>query len=681
MRYMICIVDRTDYYSFFKKYVDNDNNIKKEYKNAEFIFQVKFEKEEDIDEHILFDYYLISNKYARNAEFYLEVYLSEAIEGKGNQNAFFRLSTYGLFQEIGRNCSKIYYGNGSSQSFYVGGLKGLKRLMPVFSINKNNLQLLRTEIDRKVWEKIKNSENAKTDVFESAVYRLCWRLLFSEVGNGNKALSILRKEAFENEKFFALIEGMPMIALLVFAMLDYSFREDAVEHYKEEVKRQTNKTKVTLRKEDFLYEKQAEQNRENFIANRKSATENYDSKTIWTVEKESIHPFVVKEMYEAVTISEGILQLSENIVYHAGQGMDNGTGLLGIYIRNFEKDKAVFEKKYPEYIVSCQQGEINSKYHLELLIGDLSGTNIPQKFMDNNRGFIEENREEIVRRIKALGGEEKIPQEVSLRSFFTPDETESTFWTAFFSFPDKAINHYGLQIFDSIISTKGGVFEVESGKYRYCNRNQTEFENQFNGSRYSVVFPVNGYSSIDTNIYDSMFGYDYDIGFKYSENNNKIINGIGLQIPNTFEEKQKYIEAVMERIKQNETQLLCLNLNSFVSTECVIKALLLYVFEEKVKNEKKNFYISLLQCRTYQIINIVRILALFYNKQGKNIKMKNVQIYIRGENVGEEILFYGETLPDVKNNIAKCACIRGTMFESLRAINKVLERSGGTWDE
>lgn len=681
MGYEIIINNRADYYNFFREYIGDDNRIKSEFKGGKFIFQVRFEREEDIDEHILFDYYLISNRYGEAAEFYLEVFLSEAIKGKGNQNAFFRLSTYGLFQEIKRKSSKIFFGDGKSQWFYAGGLKGLKRLVPVFSISKETLQFLRGGMTRAVWEEIQNSGNAKTDVFESAVYRLCWRLLFSEVGSGNRHLSDLRKEAFSDEKFFTLIEGMPMIALLVFAMLDYSFREDAVEHYKEEIRKITGKSKVTLRKEDFLYEMQAEQNWDYFVANKKSAAKNYDNKTIWTTKKKSIHPFIVKEMYEAVTISEGIIQLAENIVYHAGEGTDKGTGLLGIYIRNFEKDKAVFEKKYPEYITSCRQGNINSKYHLELLIGDLSGTNIPQKFMDNNRSFIEENREEIVQRIKALGGEGKIPKEVSLKSFFTPDETESRFWTAFFSFPDKAINHYGLQIFDSIISTKGGVFEVESGTSRYCNRDEKEFKEQFKGSRYSVVFPVNGYSSADTNIYDSMFGYDYDIGFEHNGNGSQIVDGTGLQLPKTLEETRRYIEDVVERIRKNKEELLCLNLNSFVSTECAIKALLLYVFEEKEKDEEKKFYIALLQCRTYQIINIVRILALFYNKQGKNIKMKNVQIYIRGEKVGEEILFYGEKLPDVKNNIAKCACIRGTMFESLRAINKVLERSGGVRDE
>lgn len=673
MIHEIEIFSRSDYNIFFQKYVGDGNSILTRYKGDKFIFQVKFDTE-DIDEQLLFDYFLISKQYGLDASFVSEIYLSEIKDDRKKLDTYFALSAYGFFQELNMKTCKVIYADGKRQNFYSGDLKGLKRLVPVFDIDKNTLEFLHRGINRERWEKIKNGKRVSMNKFDSAAYRLCWRLLYSDVGSGNLHLSELRKEAFSDEKFYELIEGIPMIALLIFAMLDYSYREDAVEHYKESIKKCTSLKSITLEKRDFLYEKQSEQNRVNFVANKQLTKEGYDNKTIWSTEGKVIHPFIVKEIYEAITISEGILQLIENIVFHAGKKPDSGTGLLGLYIRNFEKDKHVLHNKYPQYIDFCERESIKSKYYLELLIGDLSGTDISHKFMDNNRDFINRNKEEIERRMLELGDINRVPKTIFLNDFFAPSKSETAFWTAFFSFPDKAINHYGLQIFDSIISSKGGLFAVESGEERYCNVKETGDTSWPKGSRYSIVFPVNGYSSADTNIYDSMFAYDYDMKVDMNANQIKLINGEKVDFSEESGKKNEYIKTVEKLIWDNDAQILCFDVRSFKSTECLIKALLLYIFEKKAKCTEDQLLVALLNSRTYQIINIARILALYYNKQGKNIKMKNVQIYIRGINVGEEILFYGENLTEVKNNIAKCACMRGTMFDSLLTVNKVLER-------
>ncbi len=680
MEYTIVITRKEDYFIFFRNYIDSSNKIKSELKGSVFIFKVKFEKEENIDEQILFDYYLISNKFSNDASFYLKVYLPEEMSSKSSTDAYFRLSRYGLFQEIKSSNSRIVYGN-QIRKFAKHNLNGIMRLMPVFSIDGESMELLRSGITFSIWSKIRNSNDNRVDILEDAVYRICWRLLFSKVGVGNKELSALRCEAFESDSFFKLISGIPLIALLIFAMLDYSFREDAVEHYKMEIRKKEIKKGITLHAEDFLYEKQSMQTRENFEANNEAAKKNYDNKTIWaSYERMILHSFIIKEMYEAITISEGIIQLLENIVYHAGEKHSKGKGLLGIYIRNFESDKRVFESKYPEYVNYCQENKINSKYYLELFIADLSGTNIPQKFMDNNVTFINQNEEKIKEKMIALGGTGEIPKNISLGSFFKPQNNEVQFWTAFFSFPDKAVNHYGLQIFDSIISTKGGLFAVESGKERYCNMFEARCQKEkFHGSKYSVICPLNGYSSSDTNIYDSMLGYNYNIQLK--PHRPQMIEGNDIEIPHSLEEKQEYIGKVLDLIENSSTDFFCINLRSFSSIECTIKAILLYIFKEKEEDLNKEINIAFLHCETYQIINIVRIISLYYNKQGNNIKMKNVQIYVRGERIGEEILFLGETLQEVKCNIAKCVCMRGTMFDNLQAVNKVLERSEGKENE
>lgn len=673
MIHKIEIFSRSDYNKFFQKYIGDENSILPKYKGDKFIFQVKFDTE-DIDEQLLFDYYLISKQYGLDASFVSEIYLCEIKDDRKRLDIYFALSAYGFFQELNKKTCKVIYADGKKQYFYSGDLKGLKRLVPVFDIDKNTLKFLRRGIDKEEWGKIKSGKSASMNKFDSAAYRLCWRLLYSDVGSGNLHLSEIRKEAFSDEKFYELIEGIPMIALLIFAMLDYSYREDAVDQYKEGIKKYTSLKSITLQKRDFLYEKQSEQNRINYDVDKKLKNEGHDNKTIWATEGKVIHPFIVKEIYEAITISEGILQLIENIVFHAGEKPNSGTGLLGLYIRNFEKDKNVLHNKYPQYIDFCERKNIKSKYYLELLIGDLSGTNISRKFMYNNRDFIYKNKEEIEQRMLELGNINSVPGTILLNDFFAPSKSKTAFWTAFFSFPDKAINHYGLQIFDSIISSKGGLFAVESGEERYCNIEETGDTSWPKGSRYSIVFPVNGYSSADTNIYDSMFAYDYDMKVDMSANQIKPISGEKVDFSEESDKKNEYIKNVEKLIWDKDAQILCFDVKSFKSTECLIKALLLYIFEKKAKCTENQMLIALLNSRTYQIINIARILALYYNKQGRNIKMKKVQIYIRGVNVGEEILFYGENLTEVKNNIAKSACMRGTMFDSLVTVNKVLER-------
>ncbi len=673
----IRIEKNRDYDKFWDEYIDCNNELKEEYRHGKINFIVKFNKSEDVDEQLLFNYYLIANKYKDVAEFILYVYLDENREE--NNPALFKLSHYGFLQQSN---SRIVYSNGKIENFLKKTIRGVKRQVPVVCINFDSLHFLRTGIDEEKWKRIKegNIINIETGdgQLENVIYKQCWRLLFENIETGNTYLSKLRKELYECDEFFELIKGIPILSLLIFAMSDYAFREDAVGKYKSEIKNITGQSIVNLKNEDFLYELQNIQKREYFEVNRMTAKAAYDNKTIWSSYKnKKIHPFVIKEMYEAIIIAEGIIQLLENIVFHAGKQGNDGEGLLSIYVRNFENDKKIFEKKYPKYIEYCNRERINSKYLVEVIIADLSGTNIPQKFMVNNLQFINDNKNEIDKRIKELGGNESIPEEISLSSFFRPTTEESIFWSAFFSFPDKVINHYGLQIFDSIISTKGGLVEVESGSSMYSSISGSAHVHMNHGSRYTIVCPFNATSSQDTNIYDSMFGYNYNINNDINPLTIHSVNGIGIKYSPTLEGKKKYIEEILKRIKEKDTMLLKFEMSTFESTECTIKALLLHIFQDKEKDVGKKFYIALLGCKTHQIINIVRTISLFYNKQGKNIKMKNVQIYIRGEKVGEEILFYGEKLEDVKNNLAKCACIRGIMFDNLQAINKVLERSGG----
>ena len=55
--------------------------------------------------------------------------------------------------------------------------------------------------------------------------------------------------------------------------------------------------------------------------------------------------------------------------------------------------------------------------------------------------------------------------------------------------------------------------------------------------------------------------------------------------------------------------------------------------------------------------------------------MKNVQIYIRGKQIGEEILFFGQSLQEVEHNVAKIACMRGILYENYKVIHDIFSRN------
>lgn len=663
-----------DYQSFYNKYMDN-NHIKEAYNNFTFIFEISFPSLDDVDEHLLFEFYLIANK-CFQTKFELRCIFNNNTL-KEVESTYHFLSAYGFIQQNVENinCNIIYKDN-KHQKMQTADLKGVKRLLPVFNVSQESVKFLKQPVTEQMWEKILCSETNQLNTFENIVYRICWRLLFSDIGVGNTELTKLRTEVFKSDNFKELVYDIPILAVVIFAMMDYAFREEAVDIYKKEIKKERNIEKVLLKEADFLNELQYEQKIEHFKIhqaihssfNNKSLLESYEDK--------KIHTYIINELYEAITISEGLIQLFENIVNHAGDN-GQGIGLAEIFIRNYNKDSKILNKRYHDYINTVGEEFYRSKYFLEIVVADLSGTNIPDKFESNNSIFFKNNMDELKRRMRKISGNDQILYKVGLKSFFAPEDKEQAFWQSFFSFSDKAVHHYGLQIFDSTITSKRGLFQVYSGKEYYDNMNtEKEIEN-VRGSRYYILCPANRTNTGDNNIYDSMFGYDYIGNISQTIEIINVHHTKTFIIPTTTKEMEQCIQDICDEfpnINPLGNKLLNIDVRDYENIECLVKGLILYIFKLKEKNSQIKLMIALRYCMPHQIINIVRILSVFYGKQGENIKMENVQIYIRGNEIGEEVLFYGKDLQEVRNNISKSACMRGTMFDNLQTINLILRR-------
>lgn len=642
--------EEKDYKVFFDLYVDENNNIKPKHKEDIFLFEVRYMPEKNIWVHLVMEYYLIKT---RIPSIYSVLHINlMGMNERKEKEALILISRYLSFM---KDKSKVRIINSKQTMKLVSEPDSIVRFFPLIEINEENLEYLRAEVN---FDKLKNPKS-QIKTIEDAVILTCNRLLYGTVSNHNH-LSKLRKEAFQTEEFRTLTQGISYLSLLIFALEDYAYRADALDTYKKEIKVKSKK-QARLKKCDFLIDEQFLQNRLYFECCRDLALHSYDNKTIFlNYENRKLHPFIVKEMYEAVTLAEGISQLLENIVIHAGCNEKKGVGMFTISLRNFETLRALYKEKYPSYFKRNYPSE---KYFCEIIISDYSGGSIPLHFSLKNKEKIR----------KIIRENHKDNEEIKLRDFFSPRRKED-FWEIFYSDKNNIVNHYGLQIFDSVVSTKEGFFYVKSGDEEYCNVEEELSPHHFRGTSYHIMLPFDNYIPIDENIYDLMYSYDYlsdykDISFHE-------VGEVELSIMNRSQKKEsiEQLKKLLESRLEKKENYLYINVKNCISFEILIKALLRLIFEQKKQQKDAKFYIILFPCPANQIINIVRILSLFYNKKGKNLDMEGVQIYIRGEGIGEEILFHGKSLIQVKNNIYKSACIRGFMFENIQTVIKILER-------
>ena len=388
----------------------------------------------------------------------------------------------------------------------------------------------------------------------------------------------------------------------------------------------------------------------------------------------SLHPQIVKELYEAVIISEGLLQLIENTVYHAGNKENNGCGVMDMRILNteIEQDEELIASYYAE---KKMPSEYKNKYWMLINIADISMTNISKKFYENNEVIIKK----ISENAPEIG---KILANMKLKGFFRPDKTEWEAWSKFYDYEDsdknndRAVNHFGLQIFDSIVRSKGGIFMAASGEDTFGKQNMLL---KIPGTIYRILVPLDEKSYRDDNIFDTMLGYKIQeyvkcIGGEVVP----ITPDIMYQEPISLKEKEGYINRIAkmlqrewEKATSGEIIYFQFDFTTGYNLECLVKGVLLFIFHQTQEEELKFAFVN---CSQYHILEIIRLIALYYDRQEENRKMRNVQIYIKGKEIGEELLLYGETLTTLRDNLALSACIKGTMYQNLNVINTILSR-------
>lgn len=109
--------------------------------------------------------------------------------------------------------------------------------------------------------------------------------------------------------------------------------------------------------------------------------------------------------------------------------------------------------------------------------------------------------------------------------------------------------------------------------------------------------------------------------------------------------------------------------------EVFCKTIMLYIAQ---KPRELACYIMITDCTQSHFVEITRMLALFYDKQGVNSLMNKTQIFLSGKQPGEEFLISGCNLGEVIGSTEKLAFSRCVNPDCLRILKKMLKnRRGG----
>lgn len=398
------------------------------------------------------------------------------------------------------------------------------------------------------------------------------------------------------------------------------------------------------------------------------------------------HDDIISELFEAATISEGLLQLIENSVVHA-----NG-GLLSVHIRDMydEDDKKYLKSiEYADYFAN---NKISDDFYLEIELSDISQRDMKNKFIDN----IEKRSDEIEIKMWYEHYKTVFDHAHPFELFYAPNRIENAeeAWRKYYNISKNQVHHYGLQIFESIVTSKDGLFTVRGHKYYYNNKGNyiQNIDQYISGTSYRILLPLShmhteGKKIVNDSAFEKMMEYS-QIKKYYKEESNLICSALfGIKELNKINydrPKEEIIEAIshkIEKISLTSNYLLIINCNGLDNLvncriELLIKGLLLFLFNLIEGHSELIPPVAIVNMTSHHLLEASRIIALFYNKQGEATeKFRKIQIYLKGKEVGEEIIFAGDNLNQNAWRMRKIAMTRGIMFDYWAVAQILMRRS------
>lgn len=452
--------------------------------------------------------------------------------------------------------------------------------------------------------------------------------------NSKKDFVEKRYEIWKSKELFAYIKDMPLLAMYILCVLDY-FRKNQENDSMEEIK---------------------------------------------------------QEIFEARDMADGLLQILEN-VYHS----ENKCGYFCFRVHKNKKDNKnkYLEKQYAAFMEKIEEIQGNTDNYLEFKIVDYSHYSIPEQFyqcfvkrMDN----AEEEEKQIYEQLLEQA------QKIEVLSFFS----SSDFWYSYNSISENVVHHYGLQIFESLVACYEGYFRVRSsGKYQLKSEKEiystiedephSMISRRIPGTQYEILLPfrmkkvpqnislnvninytnnllkqyevyetINFTSKYCTSVYEEIRKKEINRNISYQEMKEKTIQELAVRLQNDLQKvtaKNPIIHFSAEKISLTMVEMFC-------------KAIMLYIAQKPIGD---SCYIMITECSQAHFIEITRMMALFYDKQGMNQLMKDTQLFMSGQKEGEEFLIYGNNLGEAIGSTEKLAFARCIHPDCLKTLKKMLK--------
>lgn len=305
-----------------------------------------------------------------------------------------------------------------------------------------------------------------------------------------------------------------------------------------------------------------------------------------------------KYVYEMQQYSAAIRQLAENIVFHS----ETGFGVIA-----FRVHKGGSDHMKRQYSIQDEKQKHN---FLEIVVGDFCGGSGTKNIAEN---FLQKIEDSLLKeKFSGLHPE----------SFFMHGEEDSA-WEQFYRNPDNIGKHFGLRIFQSVVTAFDGFFcaESHSGYLRRRGDDYLSYAGKLGrscmpGTKYHIVFPV---GQVQERIKRQDLSLDSGIGIstnirrilKYStgslsvrcehqeflsqEQKNHKIQELSMELQEGMGKEKDILYASMEDVGEGMGEILT-------------KALIMALFRLK-----HNLYVVLYQCSEGMKKSIFDTLKIFFD--------------------------------------------------------------------
>lgn len=249
----------------------------------------------------------------------------------------------------------------------------------------------------------------------------------------------------------------------------------------------------------------------------------------------------------------------------------------------------------------------------------------------------------------------------------------------YYSNATNVANHYGLQIFDTILTANNGLFIVQSGlehnpdiyinsKKVLYNGRQIYFEKtsenlkneHFSGTSYTIVLPItnDNTKSLTSNL--SLGNTPLRLNKKFTATVAKELIPIQLSGGTKEDAIQKYLNDIHTQFESDPNGIIALSVNelsrSRIHLELLCKAIISIITSA---DKPERFIICLIDIYDeYRLLDAVRIISLFYDKTGHCKLIENKGIYLECNQNSYDVLFTGNSIKSVLENIERQRLIK-----------------------